>query len=59
MKKAQESFAQRFRRTYGREFTEADLYRILKEQFGIEPDSKGNYYRSQFEPLWKQMEKPQ
>jgi hypothetical protein len=43
----------------GREFTKADLKPILKEEFGITPDAEGKYYRSQFEPLWKQMEKPQ
>jgi hypothetical protein len=55
----QECFTQFFRRIYGREFTEADLRQILEEQYGIKPDAKGYYYRSQFEPLWKQLEKPQ
>lgn len=59
MKKNRESFAQLFRRTHGRDFTEADLRRILEQEFGIKPDAAGYYYRSQFEELWKQMETPQ
>jgi hypothetical protein len=59
MKRQSESFAQLFRRTYGRDFTEADLRQILEREFGIKPDADGYYYRSQFEPLWKQMEEPQ
>ena len=59
MKRHSEGFAQWFRRTHGRDLTEADLQRILEQEFGIKPDASGRYYRSQFEALWKQMEKPQ
>ena len=59
LQKRSESFAQWFRRTYGRPLTEADLRRLLEQEFGIKPDANGYYYRSQFEPFWKQMENPQ
>jgi hypothetical protein len=58
-KKGSESFAQWFRCTHGRQLTEADLRQILEQEFGIKPDADGYYHRSQFEPLWRQMEKPQ
>jgi hypothetical protein len=58
-KTGSESFAQWFRRTHGRQLTEADLRQFLEDEFGIKPDADGYYYRSQFEPLWRQMEKPQ
>jgi hypothetical protein len=57
-KRHQESFAAWFRRTYGRPVTERDVRRLL-EELGIKPDANGYYHRSQFEPLWQQMEKPQ
>jgi hypothetical protein len=53
------NWAELFRRCQGRDPTRADLERILDEEFGIKPDAGGIYHRSQFEPLWKQMEKPQ
>jgi hypothetical protein len=59
MKTDRGSFAATFRRAYGRDLTEADLRRILKDEFGIEPDAEGYYHRRQFESLCKQMEKPQ
>ena len=58
MKNPPESFAQYWRRVHGRDLTEADLRRLLKEEFGIEPDADGYYHRHQFEPFWRQMEKP-
>jgi hypothetical protein len=59
MKEKRETFAAWFRRTHGRPLTERDLRQILEEQFGIKPDANGYYPHSQFEPLWRQMEKPQ